>query len=336
MESGGVEKALTAYAEDKYKQLNTRKQKRAKHIFIQLVLPGEGTENTRRVATKTELGEDNWNFVTTELAGSRLVVTTGDEKTGEKVTLVHEALIREWQRLRDWIETDHEFRSWQECLRTTIREWERNNRDDGSLLRGARLVEAEEWLKNRQADIYSPEREYIEKSSKYQLQEEERWKRLYAKAEKQRRRAEKQRKLAEIKSLEALTQTSRALFLSRKDDLGALIVGVKAGKKLKQMFAQKMTITDELINQTLSYLQEVVEYIREKNRLEGHKSPVYSINFSPDGERLASGDYKGIIKLWNVKEGKEISTLKGHASQTEGAKNNILLERLVLVEKIDI
>jgi hypothetical protein len=41
-------------------------------FFMQLVRPGEGTEDTRRVATKSELGEINWSLVK-RLADARLV-----------------------------------------------------------------------------------------------------------------------------------------------------------------------------------------------------------------------------------------------------------------------
>ena len=43
-----------------------------------------------------------------------------------------------------------------------------------------------------------------------------------------------------------------------------------------------------------------------------HSSSVESVAFSPDGKFIASGSYDKTIKLWNVKTGKLIYTLKGH------------------------
>ena len=37
-----------------------------------------------------------------------------------------------------------------------------------------------------------------------------------------------------------------------------------------------------------------------------------SVAFSPDGKTLASGDWAGTIKLWNVASGRELRTLGGH------------------------
>ena len=46
--------------------------------------------------------------------------------------------------------------------------------------------------------------------------------------------------------------------------------------------------------------------------LEGHRSRVSSLAFSPDGLRLASGSYDNTVKLWEVSSGKEINSLLGH------------------------
>jgi WD40 repeat protein len=41
---------------------------------------------------------------------------------------------------------------------------------------------------------------------------------------------------------------------------------------------------------------------------------VFSVAFSPDGKLLATGDSDGEVRLWQVKDGKQLFTLKGHTS----------------------
>ncbi len=48
---GGVEKALANYAEAVYAKLSEEQREKAQRVFIQLVQPGEGTEDTRKLAT---------------------------------------------------------------------------------------------------------------------------------------------------------------------------------------------------------------------------------------------------------------------------------------------
>ena len=135
-------------------------------------------------------------------------------------------------------------------------------------------------------------------------------------AEEQRLIAEQQTEVAkdnlrqaEIHAIEALNQSSKALFPTH-DELGALLAGIKAGKKLQQT---DMPAVSKY--QTVANLQEVVYNIREKNRLEvkGHKHFVESLSFSPDGTLLASGSWDNTITLWHVSDGRKIMTLQGHS-----------------------
>ncbi|MBL6459383.1 hypothetical protein JMJ55_29125 [Belnapia sp. T6] len=48
--------------------------------------------------------------------------------------------------------------------------------------------------------------------------------------------------------------------------------------------------------------------------LKGHDAPLLFVGFSPDGQRLASADIKGTVKVWELPSGRELRTLSGHAS----------------------
>jgi hypothetical protein len=51
--------------------------------------------------------------------------------------------------------------------------------------------------------------------------------------------------------------------------------------------------------------------------LMGHKSSVRSVALASDGATLASGDYEGTVKLWDVATGAELRTLTGHNVSVE-------------------
>ena len=50
----------------------------------------------------------------------------------ETVEVIHEALIRNWGKLRGWMATDRVFRAWQERLRGTMAQWQDTDKDEGS------------------------------------------------------------------------------------------------------------------------------------------------------------------------------------------------------------
>lgn len=161
---GGVRKALAKYADSVVKELDG-KDTELREIFVQLIRPGDGTEDTRQVATRPQIGAENWPIVQA-LADRRLVVTAIDEdRETETAELVHEALIRAWPCLQEWIARDRAFRTWQNRLRVGLRDWQDGGVDDDLLLRGAGLAQAEEMLAENDAQIPDAERAYIEMSA---------------------------------------------------------------------------------------------------------------------------------------------------------------------------
>ena len=117
----------------------------------------------RRLATRAELGDEYWTLAQ-KLADDRLVVTNRASDGKETVEVVHEALIRGWRRLREWMSTDRTFRTWQERLRVAVRQWEASDKDEDALLQGGPLEHAEDWMQERLTDLSEREQEYLQMS----------------------------------------------------------------------------------------------------------------------------------------------------------------------------
>jgi WD40 repeat protein/class 3 adenylate cyclase len=160
---GSVDGALARYADEVYDNFGESDKEQAHRIFIQLVKPGEGTEDTRRVTTRAELADEDWKLVQ-HLADKRLVVTGRDADENDTVEVVHEALIQRWGQFRRWMQEDRDFRSWQERLRTTLRVWEASNQNIQALLRGLPLNEAENWWAERGNELSAAEEALIQAS----------------------------------------------------------------------------------------------------------------------------------------------------------------------------
>jgi hypothetical protein len=233
-----VEQALARYAEQEYVQLSPAEQEQARRVFIQLVQPGQGTQDTRRLAHRAEVGPQNWELVT-RLAGERLVVTGYDPAAGEDtVEVVHEALIGGWDRLRAWLGEDSEFRTWQERLRENLREWQASERDAGGLLRGALLATAEEWRHKREADLSAAEQEFIAASLRARQ------------AAQQETEAARQRELAQAQALAAEQQRRAEAERLRADEQSA------SNRRLRQRaVALAVLLLLALAATTLAFLQ---------------------------------------------------------------------------------
>jgi WD40 repeat protein len=134
--------------------------------------------------------------------------------------MVHEALIQRWGQLREWMAEDRVFRTWQERLRAGLQSWQASGSDEGALLRGGPLAEAEDWLAEKAEQMSAAEREYIESSVALRERRE-----MEREARRQRE-LETAQKLAETESIRAEEQTRAAGRLRRSARYlaGALVV----------------------------------------------------------------------------------------------------------------
>ena len=336
---GEVHGALARHADESYGKLSDEGRERVRRVFIQLVRPGEGTEDTRRLATKVELGQENWDLVK-ELADERLVVTSRNGEGRDTVEVVHEALIRHWGELRQWMEVDREFRVWQERLRVALSQWEEAQRHDGALLSGVALGEAEARFKERQGDLSSVEREFIRESLEFrarQVELEEKRRQQELERERQARRVAQrttagavlvglvmavltvmtgiQLRESEIQEIRALNASSKALFASEKK-LDALIESLRAGSTLQRSVWQKIWSTPGLRQRTIGILQERVYGVRKRNRISN-----YGVMFSPDGSYLAMIDRHLIVVLWDA-ETEQYAELRKHQKEISRLMNS--------------
>ncbi|GIM93613.1 hypothetical protein Ato02nite_054060 [Paractinoplanes toevensis] len=132
---GGVEHALARTAERTFEQFTEEERTAARLLFLRLVVPGDGTEDTKRRARRTDLPVPD--ALLDRLAASRLITISRDS-----VELTHEALLRAWPRLAGWISQDRDGLRAQHRLAEATAIWESHDRDPDTLYRGARLDQA--------------------------------------------------------------------------------------------------------------------------------------------------------------------------------------------------
>ena len=157
--AGRVHGAVARLGESAFGQLDPAQQKLARRVFLRLTaVDDEGRVERRSVPLeelRSEGGEDITEVIGL-LADSRLL--TLNEGTLEPA---HEALLREWPRLREWIEEDREALRIERQLELAYREWRRVGYDEGALYRGARLAEARDLSERGQLQLTDAEKEFL-------------------------------------------------------------------------------------------------------------------------------------------------------------------------------
>ena len=334
---GRVTGALTKHADKVFGELDADGRLQARRIFTQLVKPGAGTEDTRRVAQRDEL-ETIWPLVQ-RLAGpeNRLVVTNATADEGETAEVVHEALIKHWGTLRTWVAEDRTFLSWLDAFRGVLKTWIDHDRGEEDLLRGAALGQAEEWIAKQGDGLNANEKAFIDASIEYRdrLAKEEQVRR-----ERELRDAQilaRRRKIIANGSvfaaivlavmgwflLEVLKDADQSLdnaLITQSRFLADLSrQATRKGDAVTGMLLAVEALPDESISRQRPYVLEAEKSIYEalKQRrelvvLSGHEGPIDSVRFTPDRKRLVTASRDGTTRLWDGKTGIEITVLGAH------------------------
>jgi WD40 repeat protein len=149
--TGGIAGAIARTAEDVYARLDEPGQAAARQVLLGLVRVGEAAgdgdataDTRRRVSADSLLGRaadpvaarDALDAFTT----ARLL-TSG----GQAVEITHEALLRRWPRLREWIDEDRSGLLVRQELEDAAATWAREGRDAAGLYGGVRLASAQGW-----------------------------------------------------------------------------------------------------------------------------------------------------------------------------------------------
>lgn len=177
---GGISGTLNRRATEVYQQFNDTERQIAKQVFLCLTQLGEGTEDTRRRVLKPDLmTEKHSQFqieqVIQKLANEKLIVT--DEQTGKGdvsqrvvvIDVAHEALIRGWDLLREWLDENRDALRKQRKIEEEAKYWLEKGKNKELLWFGFRLAEAEELLGEYEVSLSPLAKDFLEASIQEEL-----------------------------------------------------------------------------------------------------------------------------------------------------------------------
>ena len=176
--TGGVQGAVAAHAEAAYGGLSEDEQRIARRLMHRLAAGGGGEPVTRRRVPVAELDlgcDEGMARVLAALTEARLLTASDEE-----VEVAHEALLRHWPRLREWLAEDAEGRRLHRHLTEAAIDWAGSGRDAGELYRAARLGAALDWVESgdHALALNELEREFLDESRVASARESERQRRV--------------------------------------------------------------------------------------------------------------------------------------------------------------
>ena len=148
---GGARQALAKSADDFYNNLIPEEQTTARRILLRLVRPGEGLEITSNRLRRSDLfqkaeAHDRIDRVLDKFVKARLLrLTLSDDHADDQIEVAHEALVRNWPTLVNWLEEERINIRERQRLTTAAERWQSLNRDPAALLRGVLFEEAQRY-----------------------------------------------------------------------------------------------------------------------------------------------------------------------------------------------
>ncbi len=174
---GGVDAAIASRAETLYRGMDGAGREAIRQVFEQLVVIDPDGEPTGRRSERSPLtrGADGAtvNAVIERWTTARLLTGDNDPRTRvPTVQVAHEALLRTWPRLGEWIDADRDAIITLGNLRDATATWEAAGRDEDSLYRGARLLNALDVVQHRDDPLPDAEAEFLVASCEVRDREE--------------------------------------------------------------------------------------------------------------------------------------------------------------------
>jgi WD40 repeat protein/DNA-binding SARP family transcriptional activator len=310
--TGGVRGSIAQSAEAVYGDVPADQRGQLRDLLMRLVAPGPEGEPTRiRISRDRIVTSPEQERLVELLVGSRLV--TSDDGN---ITLAHEALAREWPRLRGWLDDDIEGQRILHHLSGSADAWDAMGRPDSELYRGVRLARALEWSASSPTVLAPVEQSFLDESVRLRSAEErsaEEQIRIQTRSNRRLRvslaaavvlllvaaglgilaqrssdRARRSSDRAQQAALAREAEAVGALALQMPDPVKSLLLAVAAAR----------------VSPSISTQADLAAALAQRGQLmrtTASPGPLYGqVAVSPDGTRLVVGSAEGTVYLYDA------------------------------------
>ena len=298
-ENGGVHGAVGRLAETAYGQLSTSQRETARSLMLRLAAGEPGAVVRRRVAAADLTRGDTTAVHVLDVLVAERLLTVDDGA----VEVAHEALLREWPRMRQWLEEERDARRLHADLGAAARAWDDRGRDAADLQRGARLAATLDWAAGHDGELDEREQTFLE-ASRAQSERE-------LLAQKRRNRRLKGLVVA-IATLLVVALAAGAVALAqrghaRHEATVALARQLGAQALTEPRIDRSMLLAREALNLGTSTQTQgtlLATLLRSPAAIATFASPITSrpqrLSVSPDGRTLAVSDNNAAVRFYDL------------------------------------
>jgi WD40 repeat protein len=324
--AGGIAGALTATMDALYESLSPEEQAQTRRVLVSLVdFREDSSPYTRRrvelaaVRPSVEGGQKIFDAVVERLVQSRFIVRGNADESLERAEAVilevaHEALIRRWERLSQWIHEDREKELQLRQLQSWTSEWTAHQKDPGYLVRGTRLGYALNLSERYANELPEEARRFVEESRRLD----------------ERRRRTTRLRLVFTVGLTAAAALVMAILWRSADEQRQRAQGLAITAAAESVRESDPTLATALLKEVKPpwndmWTQVAMDTLQQavaETLLKGHSEPVRVVLFSPDSTHLLTVS-DSIAYIWNGEgHGKPI-IFKGHSEWITSAAFNL-------------
>jgi WD40 repeat protein/serine/threonine protein kinase len=345
---GGAAGALAGRAEELYQEQDEAGCESIHQMFLRLVTAGSpaGDVGARVVAdnaTSVDIRQrvlrsellsaaadpDSLDEIVDTFAAYRLLSLDYHPVTRQPtVEVAHEAILREWDRLRGWLEESQADLALHRQLIRATAEWQEAGGDWSFLLRGSRLTQFEAWAAGSRIVLTDQERAYLEASlanrqerEAVELQRQEHEARLEQSASRRLKALVAVLSVALVIAVGLIiaavsfarqAQTQQRLAGARELAAAAL-VNLDSSPERSVLLALEAAQTAQAEDGSVRLeVEEILHRAVQADRTRLSIPLRGALAFSPDGRKLAIGDDIGRLELWDTVTGENIRSLDGH------------------------
>ena len=270
-----------------------------------------------------------------QFSAYRLLSLDHDPETRQPtVEVAHEAILREWDRLRGWLNNSRDDIRQERAIARAAEDWQQHHQDQSFLLRGARLGQAAKWQQTTGLIQTPLEQEFIrcsleqaEKERQAELERQAREERLQLRARTFLRglvavisiaavvatilavlalqerdaaesaRNEAQRSASEFRSI-ALTFGAQDALNTGQPDVALALAQEAIGIDNPPLAAQEMYFAASSSN----WIQK--QFVTDTS------VRMFDAVFHPDGQRMITTSWDGQTIVWDIETGEELQSIQ--------------------------